>query len=680
MAPDTAFEAGAANKTRKMSEVETTPTDGKVIKRACTECRQQKARCDAYLDPDQPCTRCRKMSRQCIISEPFKREHKRKRMSELEYQTDELQERLRSSSHHPEAAAASPSLPRPSWAADLRTTNAESESRMASVAPFFRDATIAPVSFRSFSAAAAESLQTPESLSQEYQPSGTLPRSLEGQTVDSKDIDAMFQLYFREYASLVPILDPTVSPNGYYNLSPLLFWAIIGVSCRTYSKNPTLISVLPSRIKTMALLSLNATIGLPVVQGLLLILFWPFPKAGNGHDMTYPLSAAVLHMAMQIGLHVPVASQEFCKTPIKLTEAELRIRAETWGYCTLVYQRGCCFKGSAPTPMLDIPHDIEQRRALFQRISPKLKFELKLQDVVTRCCIAVSQNGLWRMTTDQERSLDSLLNIFQAQISSVALESSSDLDQLYVYIATLTIQAFNLYKSPTAHDPSTLYELCASACQVIESFDNLDKTGQVCLSGAGLYFFYSLMVTSHVLLRLLKTSLSRYTDVERAKTALFLGISLHKRMSVQNDDLPARNGVALTQLFNSTRVFKRPNGTELVALRIRSRLIGSVVLDGIVWWREEFGGFTGVYPPPLSENRTGRIYLVGQGNMLLSAADGVEAGNESSAAAPEDGLVPVAPKPDYSTFLDDPMLTEFGWPVTDDVFSSIWTDGPIATI
>ncbi|OAL21694.1 hypothetical protein AYO22_07636 [Fonsecaea multimorphosa] len=602
------------------------------------------------------------MNRECIISEPFKREHKRKRLSELEHRTDELQERLRSSSHQAEAT---PSLPQSSWAAvnDLRTSNAESESRLASVAPFFRDAAIAPVSFRSFSQAAAESLQTPESLAHDYQPSGTLPRSLEGQSVDSKDIDAMFQLYFRDYASLVPILDPTMPPNGSYNLSPLLFWAIIGVSCRTYSRNPTLISILPSKIKTMALMSLNATVTLPVVQALLLILYWPFPKAGNGHDMTYPLSAAMLHMAMQIGLHLPVASHEFSKTPVKLTEDELKIRAETWGYCTLIYQRYCCFKGSAPTPMLDVPHDLEQRRALFQRISSKLKFELKLQDVVTRCCIAVSQNGLWRVTADQERSLDTLLDIFQAQISSVALEYSSDLDQLYVYIATLTIQAFNLYKSPTAHDPSTLYDLCASCCQVIETFDHLDKSGQVCMSGAGLYFFYSLMVTCHVLLRLLKTSLSRYIDVERAKSALFLGISLHKRMSVQNDDLPARNGVALTQLWNSTRVFKRPNGAEVVALRIRSRLTGSVVLDGIVWWREEFGGFMGIYPPPLSDNRT----------------EGTEAANESSAAgAQDDASMPLAARPDYSTFLDDPMLTEFGWPVTDDVFSSIWADGPMA--
>lgn len=294
------------------------------------------------------------MSRQCIISEPFKREHKRKRISELEIRTGELQERLRSSSQ-PGVAP----LPESAWTAVNDHRTAESDSRLASVAPFFRDATIAPVSFRSFSQA-AESLQTPESLAHDL-PSGTLPRSLEGQIVDAKDIDALFQLYvslclglptgqswletdirgsyFRDFAGFMPVLDQSVTPNAYYALSPFLFWAIIGVGCRSYHRNPTLLGVLPSKIQTMALFSLNSNLSLQVVQGLLLILFWPFPKASTGTDMTFPLSAALLHMAMQLGLHLPASSQEFSKVRIRLTENDTKIRAEVWGYCMLVYQR-----------------------------------------------------------------------------------------------------------------------------------------------------------------------------------------------------------------------------------------------------------------------------------------------------------------------------------------------------
>lgn len=137
----------------------------------------------------------------------------------------------------------------------------------------------------------------------------------------------------------MPILDPTTSPNTYYALSPFLFWTIIGVGCRTYPKDPTLLVVLPSKIYAMALPTINSNVTLQIVQAWLLILYWPFPKAATGQDLIYPMSGALIHMAMQLGLHYPVSGQEFSKVPIRLSEEDTKRRAETWGYCTLVYQR-----------------------------------------------------------------------------------------------------------------------------------------------------------------------------------------------------------------------------------------------------------------------------------------------------------------------------------------------------
>ncbi|KIW20829.1 hypothetical protein PV08_01407 [Exophiala spinifera] len=545
------------------------------------------------------------MDRRCIVSEPFKREHKRKRISELEMRTGELQERLNSSGRRDSSA-----LSEPTWNAGNTTgpRNAENESRLASVAPFFRDATIAPVSYRSFSQA-AETLQTPESLPHDQSGSATLSRVLEGQTVDAKDIDATFQIFFRDCANLMPILDPSMTPNACYALSPVLFWVIVGVGCRTYPNNPTLLGVLPSKIKAMALLSVNGNITLYTLQAWLILLYWPFPKSSTGQDMIFPMSAALLHMAMQLGLHLPSSGQDFSKVRLRLSEEETKKRAATWGYCMLIYQRSCLAKGMPATPIIDIPHDQEQKRTLFQSMNPKLQFELKLQDVVTRCSIAVSQNGVRTMSADQERSLDTLLGMFNAQIASVGLEYATDLDRLYVHLATQSIQSFNLYKSPSAQDPTSLYDLCVTCCQVIETFDNLDKTGQISLPAAPIFFYHGLMMPCHILLRLLKTSFMRYVNADRARSALFLGISLHKRLSLQNDDVPARNGAALTQLWNSNKVFRRPDGTEMASLRVRGRLAGSNVLDGIVWWREEFGTFMGIYPPPIGDNRSGTHYL-----------------------------------------------------------------------
>lgn len=74
------------------------------------------AKCDAYLNPDAPCSRCRKVGATCVISDPFKREHKRKsvsaipslihtpayiksrRLSQLEHEAEELRKRLNGNS------------------------------------------------------------------------------------------------------------------------------------------------------------------------------------------------------------------------------------------------------------------------------------------------------------------------------------------------------------------------------------------------------------------------------------------------------------------------------------------------------------------------------------------------------------------------------------------------------
>lgn len=69
----------------------------KPIKRACTQCRQQKAKCDSHLNPNNPCTRCRKLNLTCLISDSFKRLHKRERLSELEQDVEVLRKRLRTS-------------------------------------------------------------------------------------------------------------------------------------------------------------------------------------------------------------------------------------------------------------------------------------------------------------------------------------------------------------------------------------------------------------------------------------------------------------------------------------------------------------------------------------------------------------------------------------------------------
>ena len=149
--------------------------------------------------------------------------------------------------------------------------------------------------------------------------------------------------FFHHYASFLPILDAQTKPNTYYTQSSFLFWAVIGVASRSYSRNPTLQTALAQEVTEMAFLSvLSACAPWYNIQGLLLLLTWPFPKE-NRPDVTFPLSGMLLHVAMQNGFHIPMSSHEFSRVKIPASsDLDMVRRSELWAHCVLVYQR-CVF-------------------------------------------------------------------------------------------------------------------------------------------------------------------------------------------------------------------------------------------------------------------------------------------------------------------------------------------------
>jgi hypothetical protein len=68
-----------------------TPNMSNPPKRACNNCRQQKLRCDAVIDPFTACSRCRRLRLECQVSETFTR---KRRTEELQLEIDRLKSEL----------------------------------------------------------------------------------------------------------------------------------------------------------------------------------------------------------------------------------------------------------------------------------------------------------------------------------------------------------------------------------------------------------------------------------------------------------------------------------------------------------------------------------------------------------------------------------------------------------
>lgn len=79
----------------------------KTTKRACTNCRQQKLRCDVIRSPFSACSRCRHLGKGCTIETDlkFKRINKRDKCAEMQREIDELRRKLQLATEVKQASA-----------------------------------------------------------------------------------------------------------------------------------------------------------------------------------------------------------------------------------------------------------------------------------------------------------------------------------------------------------------------------------------------------------------------------------------------------------------------------------------------------------------------------------------------------------------------------------------------
>ena len=158
--------------------------------------------------------------------------------------------------------------------------------------------------------------------------------------MESCTIYSLVRRFFRKYHPFVPVLDPSVTPNGCYNRCPLLFWVVIYTASRRYSEVPGLPTAMISSLKSL----LWETVANPphnwyIVQSIALLCMWPFPTSSLSTDTTPMLISIAQTIAMQLGLHQPDAIQDFSRIKRTLNKAEISEVVRTWSVCYIASQR-----------------------------------------------------------------------------------------------------------------------------------------------------------------------------------------------------------------------------------------------------------------------------------------------------------------------------------------------------
>ncbi|TVY75698.1 Regulatory protein LEU3, partial [Lachnellula suecica] len=356
-------------------------------KRACSDCRKQKLRCDVVRSPFTPCSRCRRLGKNCVIDTASA--NKLDKYAFMQREIDNLRRKLR-------------------LATESGSTSTE-----------------------------------PQSLGTEPSPSDvSASRNLGSTSTSGAVLDDLYKEFFTSYHPFLPFLDPAQKPDQYFELCPLLGWSIIIVAARHFKQEPKLLSSLRAEFVKL----MWATIGdMPpsyhVAKALCLICFWPLPTNGGTRDASFQLSGILMQIAVQNMLHLPFRTPAPDET--QALKAEQRDRLVTWITCNIVAECTSIVYGFPPPSRCEWIRGLDLQLLSYQ-IPKDLLHQLKISQFCNTFANAFYCNNSDSCGLPPEESRVNALDALRKAYTELEtkLLGGSEITQLLLLTAHIHLNAF----------------------------------------------------------------------------------------------------------------------------------------------------------------------------------------------------------------------------------------------
>ncbi|EME78110.1 uncharacterized protein MYCFIDRAFT_79333 [Pseudocercospora fijiensis CIRAD86] len=539
--------------------------------KACTECRQQKVRCDAYLDYARPCTRCRAGNLPCVISKHFQR-RPRQSKAQLQHEIDRLKARVEGGHDHENQSEPTPDHFSP-------PTRSNSDSRHVTFDG-------SPTVLKSSSPAEG----TYDS-SQFTHDDATLTRSLQNVTIESYHIDECYNMRVQKSNGL---FEDSLTPNERYQQSPLLFWTILLVGSRGYPKDPTIYDRLGEYVLELAFKSMiRPNDPLPVIVAAVIICTWPLPFDMVYRDPTQALAGAAYGLAIQNGLHMYAREQDFVVKSTsersgivsdaealrsRVRDAAVIARTRIWVYCLLTFQNANIGDGLPPTAIVPCFRRAETFGDVYHLLPKILGYRLQTHRVKTEA-VNVIASSCDIVGKHKDDSLTATILALDGQVREYPRPENNDIYNIIRCNARLAILSL-IWLVQTEPDHILILRVYGIAHELIAHMQSLNESVQS-------FTFYLpqsthrlLVLAACVILRVSKSPLAKDIDLAGAEAAIFAVANIFRKRCLHTADLYSLAATVLTQLWSSKKAFVREgkpqNGLQV---DIRYRLCASFFED-----------------------------------------------------------------------------------------------------
>ncbi|KIW96320.1 uncharacterized protein Z519_03389 [Cladophialophora bantiana CBS 173.52] len=430
------------------------------------------------------------------------------------------------------------------------------------------------------------------------------PQTLGNVTVSPGQIDRFFQIFFSQYNPFMPVVEADGSPDDYYANSPLLFWAIIAIASRRDEEEPTMLTSLSQAVQGLLWQTVPKVPHSRLeLKAMILICLWPFPTSSMTTDSSFILASVAKTSAMHIGLHKPYFVQDFSRVKCRFSAEELRDALLVWSGCFIAAENITTYIGQFPLFVTDATLDM----ICTSDNHGDLPVEIYHMVLITRFC-----NRFHRVMASRERRMVSLgendsgvlLPLYESELKDLRCVLGPELsktNEIVFLYATLQLRSYYfLERTHQAGQKEHILKAYRAALNLIWKCQ--EREGHCRLLTCGpMIFTRALSDACNIALKVLRGGYySQFVDVDEGRKAFNLGVSLVRKCSIEDNDLPGRYSKMLAQLWGTTT---EPADLQ-PGLKVRSRLGASLLHDTLWRWREKFGGQSSSRPATSSQNQS----------------------------------------------------------------------------
>ncbi|KAI9740821.1 MAG: hypothetical protein M1818_004426 [Claussenomyces sp. TS43310] len=421
---------------------------------------------------------------------------------------------------------------------------------------------------------------------------------LEDIALSGDRLASLYNQFFTFFHPFLPLLDPHMTADHYFSLSPLLGWTIVLIASRRSPHEPTLMGTLSTAYNKLLWASISE---MPqayhVVKALCLICMWPLPINSSSIDPTFMISGIMMQIALQTGLHRPSHAQDFGKYVKEVNESEIRDRALTWAACNIIFQNASNGYGQPSMSIYDWTLGLGLVTSNTFDLPNELENQLKIakfSQKVTKTLYSNSSDPIGLISEKEQSTVMSILRSEYQELEMSLAGSNSPINKIYLLAALHHLHCFAFFIpriSPIQH--SELSHLYHAATAFIQACLDHDLQSSSLLLHCPNYLHQCFVSAGCTLLKLLNSSFATHLDLVQGKSLFNSTVLALRTISVKNNDLPARLAEALARMWRAAgsglalaRIgIANEEQDDPLQLKIRCRMSVSHVYDCIWGWR-----------------------------------------------------------------------------------------------